>query len=76
MEKRDQLLKLMKTLKYIPEENQDNRINKAKQFMENREQSLKNNGLLWSLNEEYSDNNRTLSLQYQVSKGFRVLKSV
>jgi len=65
LEKRDQLLKLMKTLKYIPEENQDNRINKAKQFMENREQSLKNNGLLWSLNEEYSDNNRTLSLQYQ-----------
>ena len=44
----------------------ETRIKKAKLFMENREQSLKDNGLLWSLNQEHGDRNKILSLEYQV----------
>ena len=66
LEKRDQLLKLLKKMNYIHEDDQNTRIKKAKLFMEKREQSLKDNGLLWSLNQEHGDRNKILSLEYQV----------
>lgn len=71
-EKRNQLKDLLKRLNYVPDE--DNRIAKAKQFMEQRENRLQQNGLMWSLAEETTDLERVLSIEYQVVISFRMVK--
>ena len=64
-EKRNQLKGLIKRLNYVSDD--ENRLEKANGFMENREYRLQQNGLLWSLKEENTDMERLLSIEYQVS---------
>ena len=62
--KRNQLMGLIKRLNFTPDE--ENRLDKAKNFMAKREGRLQQNGLLWSVQEEQRDMERILSMQYQV----------
>ena len=66
--KRNQLKGLLKTLNYASKDGVDevSRVAQARRFMEQREHRLQQNGLMWSLNEENTDIERLLSLEYQV----------
>jgi len=68
-DQKTKMLDLMKKLNYTKEDEPEMRLAKAKNFMEEREGLLKQNGLIWSLNEEVPDINKTLSLEYQKLRG-------
>ena len=54
---KDEIAKIMKNLKISKEQNTEKRVLLAKNFMKNRKRKLKQNGLLWTIDTNFSSEN-------------------